>query len=206
MKHKLPKLLSMIVAIAGIAVMAGWAFDIGVLKSILPGWVTMKFNTALCFFLSGILLYAMAKYLETGSGIAQVFVIVTAFCITLFMAIFLIATLLGLNSGLDKLFVHEKEVAPLTIVSGTPSLATMIDFLLIAAAGFLVALNVKRLMWTVTCIGWILTVTGGVAVIGYLVHTPVLYYYISGFSAAMACHTAVLFVLTGVCLVLLKQK
>lgn len=42
--------------IVGSMVLVGWAFDIVVLKSILPGWVSMKANTAFCFILTGVAL------------------------------------------------------------------------------------------------------------------------------------------------------
>lgn len=44
------KISAAIVMAAGILVLSGWFLDIAALKSILPGWVTMKFATALCFF------------------------------------------------------------------------------------------------------------------------------------------------------------
>ena len=40
------------VSVGGL-VLLGWAFDIAVFKSVLPGWVAMKANTALCFVLMG---------------------------------------------------------------------------------------------------------------------------------------------------------
>lgn len=46
--------------LVGSMVLAGWAFDIAVLKSILPGWVSMKANTAFCFILTGVALLLTA--------------------------------------------------------------------------------------------------------------------------------------------------
>ena len=40
--------------LVGVAVLLGWALDIAALKSVLPGWVSMKPNTAVAFVLSGI--------------------------------------------------------------------------------------------------------------------------------------------------------
>lgn len=42
-----------LVAILGMAVLAGWAFDVELLKSAIPGYVSMKANAALAFLLAG---------------------------------------------------------------------------------------------------------------------------------------------------------
>jgi len=42
--------------IVGGAVLSGWALDIAALKSVLPGWVSMKPNTAVAFILTGVAL------------------------------------------------------------------------------------------------------------------------------------------------------
>jgi len=48
-KRKTGKILSLIVMVAGVLVLIGWIFDISVLKSISPAWVTMKLTTAIAF-------------------------------------------------------------------------------------------------------------------------------------------------------------
>ncbi len=60
-KSRIAEVLGVVVLLLGLVVMLGWIFDISVLKSILPVWVTMKFSTALCFFLSGFTLYFIAS-------------------------------------------------------------------------------------------------------------------------------------------------
>ena len=42
-----------IVIMTGVAVLAGWIFDLPLLKSLAPGWATMKVNTAIGFISSG---------------------------------------------------------------------------------------------------------------------------------------------------------
>ena len=58
-------------------------------------------------------------------------------------------------------------------------------------------LNPDKLQSKLKIIGLIVGSIGAVAVVGYIINAPLLYYYIEGVNSAMACHTAVLFVLLG---------
>ncbi len=205
-KIKITEVLGIIVFLSGLVVMIGWILDIDILKSILPIWVTMKFSTALCFFLSGITLYFIASSQEKGLGIAQVVLPITILGILLFMATLLISVFIGIRTGVEDLFVREAEGAVKTTTPGRPSVGTMINFILMATAGILTMLNITRLKVKLLTIGRIVAVIGGVAIIGYIFNAPVFYYTIEGFSTAMALHTAILFVLLGIGLILLKGK
>lgn len=205
-KIKIAEVLGIIVFLSGLAVMIGWILDIDILKSILPIWVTMKFSTALCFFLSGITLYFIASSQEKGLGIAQVVLPITILGILLFMATLLISVFIGIRTGVEDLFVREVEGAVKTTIPGRPSIGTMINFILMATAGILTILNITRLKVKLLTIGRIVTVIGGAAIIGYIFNVPVFYYAIEGFSTAMALHTAILFVLLGIGFISLKGK
>lgn len=204
-KNKILQLLAIIVTLSGLVVMVGWIFDISILKSILPGWVTMKFSTALCFFLSGITLYFIAESQEKGLGVAQVVLSITTLCILLLMATLLISVFIGVRTGVEHLFVIEAEGAVKTTTPGRPSVGTMINFILIATAGIFTMLNMAKLKIKLLIVGGIVTVVGMVALIGYMLNKPVLYYMVEGFSAAMALHTAVLFITSGIVLILLGR-
>jgi hypothetical protein len=49
----LSRFLSILTILLGVGVLAGWALHIESLKTVLPNYVSMKPNTALCFALSG---------------------------------------------------------------------------------------------------------------------------------------------------------
>ena len=57
--HWLRKAAGIFAASAGLAVLAGWMFDIQTLKSVLPGLITMKPLTATAFVLCGFALWAV---------------------------------------------------------------------------------------------------------------------------------------------------
>lgn len=54
----------------GIIVLLGWIFDITLLKSIFPHYITMKINTAICFILSGIVFLSLIR--ERWNNISKV--------------------------------------------------------------------------------------------------------------------------------------
>lgn len=77
------KAISLFVTLAGLAVMAGWIFNIGMLKSLSPAWVSMKFTTAIAFVASGATLYFIVRAGEGEFDKAQVALFITSLIIML---------------------------------------------------------------------------------------------------------------------------
>lgn len=190
--------ISLTVSVAGIAVMLGWSFDIPVLKSLCPDCVSMKFDTAVCFFLSGMTLYFIARASEGEIDKAQMGTSITSLILLLIMGTLFFSNLLGIQTGVEELFFRESHPSAMTVIPGRPSMPTMINFILMALAGILTMLNFDRFQPRLRVIGLIVAASGGLAVIGYCFNIPVFYYYVEGVNAAMAVHTAVLFVLLGI--------
>jgi hypothetical protein len=188
-KRKIAKVLSTVVIIASILVIIGWIFDISILKSLFPAWVSMKFDTAITFLLSGITLYFIIRAVEGEVDKAPVALSITTLIIILLMGILFFSALLGIHTGAESLFIQEASGAVKTVTPGRPSLPTMLNFILIALAGILTMLNPE--------IGYVVGMIGALAIVGYIINAPLLYYFIEGRNSAMACHTAILFVLFG---------
>ncbi len=202
---KLAKVLSLVVILTGIAVMIGWIFDIAPLKSMLPIWVTMKFTTAFSFFLSGITLFVIAGSLERQSVATQLVLPLTSLMLLLLMGTLLASVFLCVRTGIEDLFVREEGVVK-TMILGQPSAGTMINFILMATSGLLTLLAIENLILKLKCIGWVVSFIGTVAILGYLIDRPFLYYSIQDWSTAMAFHTAALFVLLGVGLIIIRKE
>ena len=109
-----------------------------------------------------------------------------------FSAIFKIRT------GAEDLFVKEASDTVRTVTPGRPSVPTMFNFILIAAAGILTTFNPHNLKLKLKIIGVIVGLIGAMAVVGYIVNVPYLYYFIEGVNSAIALHTAVLFIVLGI--------
>jgi hypothetical protein len=192
------KLLAFIVTISGVMVMTGWVLEIEVLKSILPMWVTMKFTTALSFFLSGLILYFVMSAKKQKSDLAQLILTISVLIILLTMVSLLLSTVFKVRTGIEDFFVEELEGAINTATPGRPSIGTMLNFILVATTGVLTMYEVKKISVIIYIIGLVIFAIGGMAILGYIITVPYLYFLIEGYSTAMAIHTAFLFMLLGV--------
>jgi nitric oxide reductase large subunit len=105
--------------------------------------------------------------------------------------------LFGVHTGAEELFIQDVSSAPTTVTPGKPSFMTMFSFIWIAITAVLASFNPKGLTPFLKITGLIIGGIGIVAVFGYLLNVPLLYYYVAGVSSAMAFHTAVLFVFLG---------
>lgn len=192
------RILSVVVMLAGVLVMAGWVFHIEELTNILPIWITMKFTTALCFFLCGVILYALGHEQVFPDSNMGIFFPIAALIILLFMSTFLAEEVLQVSLGIEDLFFAEETVeiarhwAP-----GVPSVAVMIVFVQMAMVAILAMLKEPLLSRYLLWSGRLITALGGLAVAGYVFQTPVLRYDIPGWCNPMAVHTAILSFFTG---------
>jgi hypothetical protein len=192
------KLLAFIVTISGVLIMAGWFFEIEGLKSILPIWVTMKFTSALSFFLSGLILYFVMSTKKQKSDLAQLILTISVLIILLTMVSLFLSTVFKVRTGIEDFFVEELEGAINTATPGRPSIGTMLNFILVATTGVLTMYEVNNIRTKIKGIGLVIVVVGCAAMLGYLLNAPYLYFLFEGYSSAMAIHTALLFVLLGV--------
>lgn len=196
--------VSALVTVVGLLVIVGWVFDVPALKSIFPGWVTMKFSTALAFVLSGVTLYAM--FLSTrDSELALLILPISSLLIMLLMLTLLASVLIGAKSGIEDLFVKEGRIAVQTTVPGRPSILTMVEFILISLLGLNAALKSKWLTASFRWGGGLIAGIGMLAVLGYVFSVPTLYFYVPGVSTAMALHTALLFGCIGMAMLLMGR-
>jgi hypothetical protein len=194
--HPLAKAISLFVTVAGLAVMAGWIFDIGILKSLSPAWISMKFSTAIAFVASGVTLYFLVRAREGEFEKAQVALSITSLVIALIMGLLFFSDILGVETGIENLFVKDTDTIK-SMAPGMPSAPTMINFMLIALAAIMTLLNSASLVKKLKVIGIVIGAVGILSVAGYIFNTPLFYYYIEGVNSAMALHTSLLFVLLG---------
>ncbi len=213
---KLASLAATLAVIAGVIVLAGWAFDIAALKSVLPGWVAMKANTAVCFILIGIALWLTARQAAISSPQRSTFFSRIARLGGLLAGLIGLLTLgeyiFGWNIGIDQWLFHEPNDAVGTSDPGRMAPETALCFVLLAAALWLTGdshqtRRIIRARWTVlmsVLLGLLVAALALAAGLSY--PTPGLGAYGWFGLTIMAMHTAVLFVMLGMAVIAISWR
>jgi PAS domain S-box-containing protein len=194
-----PKLLArmagIFVCIVGLVVLTGWALDIPLLKTVFPGLVTMKANTAV-----GMVLCGTALALLSGKRPGPTFRFVAA---TMALAVVILATLtlgeyfFGWNVGIDQFLFRDEANAVGTSAPGRMSPATAFCFILTGIGLWTTSqqLLLRLRLPVLSGLGTTLVVLGGAATLGQIFNA------LFGFRLwnylGMAAHTALGFVLLG---------
>ncbi len=184
---------SILVLAIGCVVTLGWIFDIPVLKSILPLWVTMKANTAIGFVLCGSALWHLSQSTRRSTRYAQ---ILAAIALGIgFLT--LIQYGFDLDLSIDQLLFKEPVTAVATSAPGRMAVNTALNFLLLGSALFL--LSRPRSFYpgiqAFTVIAFFISLLG---LLGYIYGIQEFYGF--GSYTKMAVHTAIAFLIlcTGI--------
>ena len=196
-KRKITRVLSLIVMVSGVSVILGWILNIEIFKSIHPALGQMDFPTAVSFILSGTILYFISKAVEGEFDKAQVVLSITSLVFTLFIGILFFSAVFNTRNNIEDLFIKILPSISKTAFPDLPSIPVIFNFILIAIAGIITLLNPKKLKSKLKIMGLVVAVIGALAIIGYILDLPSLYYYKEGRNSAIALTTAVLFVLLG---------
>lgn len=144
------KIAAAITILVGLLVLAGWVFNVPVLKSVLPGIVEMKFNTAIFFILSGVALYLLDEPALIGpkKSLALIcsWLVFSAGLMNLSQHVF------GWNLGIDELLCKEGPGAIATSSPGRMSLNTSINFTLLSLVFLLIDKRKYNWLIQVVCI------------------------------------------------------
>ena len=201
-KNRTIIIISLITIAASVIVMLGWIFNIPALKQIVPGFVSMVFNTAFCFVLfAGALL---STQYQTGKNQTITFAFLSLIG-TMIGLITLLQFLFHFNSGLDQLFVTDPEtVSPAHLFPGRMAFNAAINIFLFGLG--LLMLTVKSRFFDVLAqyLFHAVTILTSVALIGYLYGVSLFYSFF--YVSSMATHTAVIFFILSIAASLLNPS
>ncbi|MEO8608629.1 MAG: PAS domain-containing sensor histidine kinase [Chloroflexota bacterium] len=172
----------------GSLVLLGWVFNITGLKSILPGLVQMKANTALGFIAAGTALFFIQanRYFKRPYDVSSV---LSGFVLLLGL-LTLVEHLFSINLGIDELFFKDHVPNPLAF-PGRIATPTALSFALIGIA--LMLTPAPRMQRLIQILALTVGGFGALAILGYLYNVASLYTLYQ--NNPMALHTAASFVL-----------
>ncbi|MFA6920881.1 MAG: PAS domain S-box protein [Gallionella sp.] len=196
--NKLALLSALLTIIVSAVVLVGWTFDIAVLKSIQPGWVSMKANNAIGFILTGgALLLTVRSHVNPKLSAFRV----ARLCGLLAGIIGLLTLseyLFNRDLGIDQWLFSETVATLGTSIPGRMAPEAALSFVLLSVAlWFIGALRKTRRSILASAIAGLLVATLALAAIqSYF--TPYLGPYGWFGLPIMAMHAAILFLMLGV--------
>ena len=195
--QRVAQIASSMVILVACLVLIGWQLDLWWLKSVMPGAVTMKANTAGCLLLAGISLKLQTPKLQTAlmTRIAQG----CAIAIITFTVLTICQYLFGWSFGIDQLLVRD-PAAVATSHPGRMGVNTALGLSFTGAALWLIERQERQssrqqhqVRIDRTTIAQILTTVAGAialqAIVGYAYNVRV-FYQLSNLTTSMAIHTA----------------
>ncbi len=175
----------------GLLVLLGWALDIRELKSVLPGAVEMKANTAVCLVLAGLALALLRDRRAVVPGRARVAQALAGVVAAVGVAT-AIEYLFDWNLGIDEALVHDAD-AIYTAAKGRMSPFSAAAFTALGIALALLPLPRWRSLARACAVA--VGVVGLVSLMGYAWGAPELS--TDEWVPPVALHTAVAFLLLG---------
>jgi PAS domain S-box-containing protein len=181
-------------AAVGCLVLLGWAFHIDHLKSVVPGFVTMKANTALGLAFSGTSLWLLLPG-ESHTRRRQIAHFL-ALLVTVIGAATLTEYLFGLNLRIDQLLFNEPTGTVATFSPGRMAPTTATAFLAIGLALLLLDWETRRGHRPAQVLSLWAAGVAMMAIVGYIYNAPGLYRILLYTQAALNTSIA-LFLLSG---------
>ncbi len=163
----LPHGAGALVIVLGALTLTGWAFDIHTLKSVFPGLITMKANTALCFILAAVALLLQANPEPVPA--AQRVVARSLAGLVLFAAgCTLLEHVTGRSLGLDQVLFRESLQEAGDSFPGRMSPASSLSFAVLATALLTLDMRSRRFQgWPALWLTLAVVVITLLAFIGY---------------------------------------
>ena len=132
------KTFALIILGSGLIVLIGWATDIEILKSMVPGAVTMKANTAISFVLIGL---AVLLFKAGVPFVKNAVPALSALLVMLIGAITLLQYVFVFDAGIDQLFFRGDAHGLYTYSPGRMAVNTAIGLIVMSLSVFIGLLN-----------------------------------------------------------------
>ncbi len=183
------RVAGLVVLLLGVAVLCGWAFDIGALKSVVPGLTTLKPTTAVAFCLVGLAL-CLLPLPRVGQALVTRLV---APLVLLLGVVELCQYLFDFEAGIDGLLFRVPPGASFTdLHPGRMTPQSTVEFVLLGGALVLIGQQWARTM--AMALAWLAVVVPVLTIAGYLFGETV---FVAVHYRPMGVHTAIGFLLAA---------
>ena len=197
------KCMAAVIIAISVAVCVGWIIDHETIKRVCDGWVSMKVPTAFCFALIGLMLFVMSDDMVRFSFRKELTV---SFLSLMVLGVVGLETISALVPSLDLSIANVPAADIFTVKPGLPSLAGLFGLLVSSCAGLAFVFNTVRWRRRVMMCGATLMMIGGIAVVGYVLRVPALFYFVPCVSTGMAIHSAALMIMAGAAFVIISRS
>jgi len=178
-------------AAISIIVIFGWIFDIALLKTMIPDYVSMKLNTALFFLVTASILILFIKKKSFNLTLILSFILAILSLASLTQDIF------GYNMGIDQLLITDFDAISKGETSpGRPSPTTSFCFFLFGLVFIALHTTNFKALKIAQYLLHLVTLIAFIAFLGYIFNVPSLYK-LSIFTS-MAIHTSATFLMLSI--------
>jgi len=185
------------VAVLGTLVIIGWYIHSETLIRVTPSFSSMKYNTALCFILSGLGLISLIRHFSKGCA-------VISFLIALLCGLTILEYMTGLSFDIDQLFFYD-YIREGGSIPGRMAPSTAFCFFSFAVSLILLSFSRSRhRFWAAGFLGTVIFAIGLGSAISYLTGMRAAYFF--GNIVSMAIHTAMAFMALGSSVILFSKR
>ncbi len=190
-----PLICALFAIAVGAAVLAGWLFDVPLLKSMLPGFIAMKPNTAFAFVLAGgsLLLLSASPLPRARARTGQTLALLAALIGVLTLGEYVFGWQLGID---ELLFKDHDTTEAWKLVAGRMAASTAVAFLLLGLALLAFEWEPRRGLRPAELLALLVSVLSLIAGIEYAFGHAITYPFLQ--NTRMALHTIVTFAVLSV--------
>jgi len=193
----LPTIGSLFIMAVGCLVLLGWTFDISLLKSTAPGFVTMKPNAALCF-----LIFGAALWFSTNNPFANNYKLWAmrggAVSVLLIGLLTLAEFLFNINFGIDRILFSQQISDEEDLYPGRMSPVSAFNFFILSAALLFRNVKIGKNFYPAQWLTLIVALMSLIIIIGYAYNVQE--FYQATRFASVAIHSVISFFIISLCL------
>jgi len=172
--RSISEIASILIILGGCAVLIGWALNIQTLKSIYPGFVTMKVNTAICFILIGVALWCFQTKRINKTWFHRIG-LVFGFLTLLISLGSLCEFIYRCNLGIDQLFIKESTGTVFTPFPGRMAFNAAANFFLIGFIFLFLSTRKVKFIYVIQSLALLVSITPFISLISYFYGTVPFY-------------------------------